>query len=446
MRNFNDDAFDAKKELASFSAYQLLFKNKHSGYLTKILLFSFLLLFVFMFLPWTQTISGSGYVTTLEPNQRPQTIQSIIPGSIEKWYVREGDFVEVGDTILKINEIKEAYFDTLLLKRTSEQIDAKSGAVIAYQDKITALNNQLRALQQERRLKTEQNENKIKQIQLKYKSDSIALEAAKIDLAIAKKQYERNEELEKEGLKSLQDVEEKLSKFQKNQAYVIELENKLLTYSNELLNAQIEANRIQAEFDDKISKVQSNISSTSSTQFEAKAQVSKLENTLSNYQVRQNLYYVTSPIAGFINKTIKTGRGEALKAGEKIVNIMPHNPNLAVETYIEPLDLPLVRLGSEVRIQFDGWPTIIFSGWPNASYGTFGATVVAIDNNISPNGKYRLLLAPKEDESWPDALRVGSGARTLALLKNVPVWYEIWRNLNGFPPDYYVSDNKSVKK
>ncbi|WP_394906255.1 HlyD family secretion protein [uncultured Mesonia sp.] len=446
MRNFNDDAFNAKKELASFSAYQLLFKNKHSGYLTKILLFSFLVLFVFMFLPWTQTISGSGYVTTLEPNQRPQTIQSVIPGSIEKWYVREGDFVKVGDTILKINEIKEAYFDTLLLKRTSEQIDAKSGAVNAYQDKITALNNQLRALRQERRLKTEQNENKIKQIQLKYKSDSIALEAAKIDLAIAKKQYERNEELEKEGLKSLQDVEEKLSKFQKNQAYVIELENKLLTYSNELLNAQIEANRIQAEFDDKISKVQSNISSTSSTQFEAKAQVSKLENTLSNYQVRQNLYYVTSPIAGFINKTIKTGRGEALKAGEKIVNIMPHNPNLAVETYIEPLDLPLVRLGSEVRIQFDGWPTIIFSGWPNASYGTFGATVVAIDNNISPNGKYRLLLAPKEYESWPDALRVGSGARTLALLKNVPVWYEIWRNLNGFPPDYYVSDNKSVKK
>jgi multidrug resistance efflux pump len=446
MRNFNDDAFNAKNELASFSAYQLLFKNKHSGYLTKILLFSFLLLFVFMFLPWTQTIAGNGYVTTLEPNQRPQTIQSVIPGSIEKWYVREGDYVQRGDTILKINEIKEAYFDTLLIKRTSEQIDAKSGAVNAYQDKITALNNQLRALRQERRLKTEQNKNKIKQIQLKYKSDSIALEAAKIDLAIAKKQYERNEELEKEGLKSLQDVEEKLSKFQKNQAYVIELENKLLTYSNELLNAQIEANRIQAEFDDKISKVQSNISSTSSTQFEARAQVSKLENTLSNYQVRQDLYYVTSPISGLINKTLKTGRGEALKAGEKIVTIMPDNPNLAVETYIEPLDLPLVRLGSEVRIQFDGWPTIIFSGWPNASYGTFGAKVVAIDNNISANGKYRLLLAPKSDESWPDALRVGSGARTLALLKNVPVWYEIWRNLNGFPPDYYVPDNKSVKK
>jgi hypothetical protein len=75
--------------------------------------------------------------------------------------------------------------------------------------------------------------------------------------------------------------------------------------------------------------------------------------------------------------------------------------------------------------------------------------VVAIENFISPNGKYRILLAPdKDDHEWPTALRVGSGARTMALLNDVPIWLEMWRKLNGFPPDFYkpASENGSDEK
>ena len=87
---------------------------------------------------------------------------------------------------------------------------------------------------------------------------------------------------------------------------------------------------------------------------------------------------------------------------------------------------------------FNGWPSVVFSGWPNASCGTFGGKVVAIDNFISENGKYRILVAPdKDDIDWPKELRVGSGANGMGLLKDVPIWYELWRNLNGFPLDYY---------
>jgi hypothetical protein len=34
-----------------------------------------ILAFITLFLPWTQNISGKGAVTTLKPNQRPQSIQ-----------------------------------------------------------------------------------------------------------------------------------------------------------------------------------------------------------------------------------------------------------------------------------------------------------------------------------------------------------------------------------
>ena len=138
-----------------------------------------------------------------------------------------------------------------------------------------------------------------------------------------------------------------------------------------------------------------------------------------------------------MNKAIKGGIGETFKEGEKLINIMPSNYQLAVEMYVRPIDLPLIHIGENVRIQFDGWPAIVFSGWPNVSYGTYGAKVIAIENFISDNGMYRVLLAPdKDDHEWPDAIRVGSGTKNIALLDNVPIWFELWRQINSFPPNF----------
>jgi len=126
---------------------------------------------------------------------------------------------------------------------------------------------------------------------------------------------------------------------------------------------------------------------------------------------------------------------------------MPSDYDLAVETYVEPIDLPLIHKGESIRVQFDGWPAIVFSGWPDASFGTYGGTVVAVETFISSNGKFRVLIAPdSQSENWPKNVRVGSGARTIALLKDVPIWYELWRRLNGFPPDYYTPDTTQIAK
>lgn len=125
---------------------------------------------------------------------------------------------------------------------------------------------------------------------------------------------------------------------------------------------------------------------------------------------------------------------------------MPADYQLAVETYVAPINLPLLHIGEKARVQFDGWPAIVFSGWPNVSYGTYAAEVIAIEQFISPNGKYRILLIPDESEHpWPEAIRVGSGARTMALLQDVPIWFEIWRQINSFPPNYY-QPNSTPKK
>lgn len=450
MLNISKNPLNKTVHLTGFKSTDRVFHQRHYKHFNRFLIGSAIFGFIVLFLPWTQNIRGDGYLTTLKPDQRPQTIQSPIPGRIEKWYVQEGDYVAKGDTILFISEIKNEYFDPNLVTRTGQQIKAKSASVTSYEGKVKSLRNQVSALANERRLKLEQAKNKLLQANLKIQSDSIDLEAAKTNINIAQRQYERIVQLESEGLKAITDLEEKRLKLQETQAKLISQENKLLVTRNEFINAQVEIGRVQNEYTNKISKAESDMFTAQSSQYDSEAQVTKLENEFTNYSMRNDMYYIRAPQNGYIIKALQAGIGETFKEGSGLVGIMPADIDLAVETFVEPLDLPLIHKGEKVRIQFDGWPAIVFSGWPNVSYGTYGGKVVAVERFISSNGKYRVLLAPDaDDHEWPNALRAGSGATTIALLEDVPIWYELWRQLNGFPANYYTpggTQDKPVKK
>lgn len=435
------------ENINQFNTVKNLSNRPHYKILNKIILYVSLLGIVILFLPWTQNISGSGAVTTLKPDQRPQTIHSAIAGRIEKWYVKEGDYVKKGDTIIFISEVKEDYFDPNLVQNTKSQVDAKKMAAKSYGSKVNTLSEQINAIENEKVLKQQQAQNKIRQSVLKVKSDSMDLVAVKTQFKIATTQFNRSVTLNKEGLKPLTDVEEKRLKLQEVEAKIITQENKFLTSKNELINTKVEVNRINAEYSEKSSKAQSDQYTAMSSQYDTEAQVNKLQNQYVNYQIRNGMYYIKAPQDGYINRTLQSGIGETIKEGTQMVSIMPSKYDIAVETYVMPNDLPLIHKGEKVRIWFDGWPTVVFSGWPNMSYGTFGGKIVAIENYISPNGKFRVLIAPdKKEDSWPKQISMGSGAQTLALLDNVPIWYELWRTLNGFPPNYYQPKGEITKE
>lgn len=411
----------------------------------KILVGLVVILFAMLFLPWTQNIRAKGFVTALRPDQRPQTIHSVISGRIEKWYVSEGSFVHRGDTILRISEIKDDYFDSLLLPRTQLQVDAKNLAAKSYQGKVLALGDQITALEENNILRFQQAQNQLRMSELKVKSDSIRYQQAKINFQIGVQQLERAEQLFAEGLRSLTDLETRKLRFQEVQVGMIATENSLLSSQNELLAAKIELNAVNNDFKDKLAKAESEKFTALSSRYDAEATASKLENTFSNYEARSKFLYILAPQDGFLAKAIQVGIGETIKEGEAIVNIVPSDAELAVEMFVQPVDLPLVRLGNRVRFIFDGWPAIVFSGWPQLSNGTFGGQIVAIDQVANDNNQYRILvIEDPNEEVWPDLLRMGSGADGIALFNDVPVWYEIWRQLNGFPADYYTNLEKTA--
>jgi membrane fusion protein, adhesin transport system len=431
------------------SAYQSFEKvrlSKAHTIFRGFLLIFFAFFLIVLFLPWTQSVRAKGVITTLTPDQRPQTIQATIAGRIEKWSVREGQLVKKGDTIVRLSEIKTEYFDPDLLERTQAQVQAKTGSMGSYDNKTKALDEQILQFNQELKFKKEQLANKIQQTRLKAEAEKLDIESVRIALENEQKQFKRTEELFKQGLKSLTDLENKKAKWQELQAKMLSSENKYQQSLQEMDNLAFVLRGAESEYAGKVAKTESDKQSTMSDKFGAEADVNKLKNQYSNYAARAQFYIITAPVDCYITKTTKAGIGETVKEGEGIANIVPVTMNLAVETYIEPIDLPLVQVGAPMRFVFDGWPAFVFSGWPNAAVGTYSGRVFAIDNVANDKGKYRILVQPDpEQASWPTALRPGSGANGFALLKNVPVWYELWRQLNGFPPEFY-EDLKEVEQ
>ena len=319
----------------------------------------------------------------------------------------------------------------------------KTRAARSYGDKVGALENQIEALEQNNILKLQQAQNSLTIASLKVQSDSMELVQAKVNFDIGKYQLERAEQLFKEGLISVVSLEGRRLKFQEVQAKLIGTENKFLSSKNEFITAKIDLGAIDNEFKDKVAKAKSEMFTAMSSQFDAEATVAKLENQYSNYAQRSDYRYILAPQNGFIAKAIQVGIGETIKEGAEIVNIVPANAELAVEMFVQPVDLPLIKPGNKVRFIFDGWPAIVFSGWPQLSNGTFGGVVVAVDQFAGPTNQYRVLVTEDpEEEGWPDLLRMGSGADGIALFNDVPVWYELWRQLNGFPADYYSQEEK----
>lgn len=378
--------------------------------LARILLFLGFVTLIVMFLPWQQNIHGNGKLTALSPANRPQTVETAIAGRIQQWKINEGQLVQAGDTLVILSEIREKYFDPAFLERLREIISAKEQSLQSKNQKASALRRQIKSLQVAMQGKIDQSKAKLEGERVRYNN--------------AKNQYERNKELYDAGNIPLTKFQDFQYKFQGSEA--------------DFINAEIEVQRVQAEYLDKISKAESDLSNTLAEQFDTQADLSKLRNEYVNMQVRSQQYFILAPQTGHVVKATQAGIGETIKEGDAICTIMPQSDDVAVEMYVRAMDVPLISIGRRVRIEFDGFPALQFSGWPSISVGTFGGTVRVIDYVNTLPGQFRILVTPDpEDIAWPSQLRIGSGTMGWVMLDNVPVWYELWRQLNGFPPSLY---------
>lgn len=393
-----------------------------------------------LFLPWTQNIRSKGQITSLFQEQKPQKIYSPIAGKINRWWVKEGDFVQQGDTLAKISEIKAEYLDPKLILRTQEQVNAKKGTVTYYEQKVQATEDQISNLRTSKTLKQDQLKNKITQLQQKLMGEKSELEAASNEYNLVKDQFDRNQEMYKKGLISQTQFQQRNAAMQNSLAKKTISENKVNQTLQEIQNTKIELRGVDQEYSEKMNKAEQEKFQSLGMIETGKGDIAKLENQVASYTIRDGMYYILAPQNGQIINAKKAGIGELLKDGEELLTIVPKNTDYAVEMYVRPVDLPLVVPGQNVRFIFDGFPAIIFAGgWPDQSFGTFPGKIRAVENNIDDKGMFRVIVVedPK-DKKWPKQIKMGAGAQGIALLNDVPLWYELWRNINGFPADFYT--------
>lgn len=151
---------------------------------------------------------------------------------------------------------------------------------------------------------------------------------------------------------------------------------------------------------------------------------------------RQMTLDIRSPRAGVVQSILAGENSGLLKSGVAIAHVVPETDERTVELYVNGLDLPFIRVGQDVRLQFEGWPILQFSGLPQLSTGTFLGTIKLIDPSDDGRGRFRVIVKRKDGAVWPapELLRQGVRTRGWVQMNQVPLWFEIWRLVNDLPP------------
>lgn len=420
--------------------------------------------------PWQQNVKGTGNVLAFAPDQRQQVIESPIKGRIVRWGedIYENAKVTKGQLIAEIQDIDAGYAD-----RLDQQLLNTQQTVIFTRQQLAAAERNLEVAE----TIVESNKAQV-DAYLKVKDETIAAQDAYVLMATKKvdaehqllseyeaaipqlqAEYDRSKKLYEESnlaLQKLQEVERKFSesrsKVQRAKAYVAsaeaELEGKRRERSAKIQKAQIDIDYAEATLrkaTGDVSKAVGDIAKASQGLNKASKEVVDME-----VKVARQEQLVTAPFDGYVVKISPNLGTAVLKEGDTICTIVPETSDRSVQVYLDGNDAPLVEPGRHVRLQFEGWPAVQFAGWPSVAVGTFGGEVVSVDATDNGKGKFRILIRPDaEAEKWPDQrfLRQGVRANAWVLLDRVPLWYEIWRQLNGFPPvvDMEEPEEKSKK-
>jgi multidrug efflux pump subunit AcrA (membrane-fusion protein) len=378
--------------------------------------------------PWRQNAVGTGEVIAFSPNERELLVQAPVEGRVARWHFQEGDQVEHGEVIVEL-----ADNDPRVIARYENQrdavvrrVDAAARSVEASRDRIVSL----RTLR-ERALISAQAFVRVAENDLAAAERE--LEAAQAKAAAAAQQRARIRTLASEGLESERSLELARRNAIEAEAGVQAARAKVDAAMARRTARQAERDGRIAELDAKLAEARDKLAAAESKEASGQADLADVERALA----RQRSLDVRAPREGMLTEVIARESSAYVKQGERLAKIVPTASTRAVELFVSGNDAPLVVPNQPVQLQFEGWPAIQFGGWPQAAVGTFAGRVAFVDAQATPQGRFRVVVRPGREGDWPkeQVLRQGNAVFGWVLLNRVTLGYELWRQLNGFPPD-----------
>jgi adhesin transport system membrane fusion protein len=397
-----------------------------------------LLVLVFLALtPWQQNIQGVGRVIAFAPQERQQTIEATVEGRIVAWSVQEGSEVKAGTQIGEISD-----YDPELPRRIQQELTTLDQRLAVIQTRIEALEAQTALAERSKEMAVLAAEARIRMAEERLNASNHNVEAASAAYETSRLNYERQRALEQKGLASRRTFE--LSELDYTQKRT-DRERSQAAYkaaASEVEAIRADRQKILADSGASVEKSRSELAKSREELQYAQAERLKLETRLA----RQGSQHIVAPRDGTIFRLVANPGAEVVKPGDAVAILIPSTRQRAVELWVDGNDASLIDTGRKVRLQFEGYPAIQFSGWPETAVGTFGGVVSLLDSTDNGKGDFRILILPdNDDEPWPDERFIRQGVRVngWVLLNKVRLGYELWRIFNGFPP--LIQPEKSSK-
>ncbi|MEO0512688.1 MAG: HlyD family efflux transporter periplasmic adaptor subunit [Planctomycetota bacterium] len=378
--------------------------------------------------PWQQTVSGEGSVVAFNPVDREQSVEAPISGRAQVWFVQEGQIVEDGQPLVELADI-----DPDRVRRLDDQLAATRRELNGYQSaaaqyEFSVANTRLAGV-----ASVAAAESKVAQERDNVRVAAATLNTARAQLVADELQVNRIRSLfDKSEAVSEREMELANAKYDISKAKVAETESKLAAAQNKVAQAERDLEMKQAEAEAKNNSAQATLDDAHTKVAGSESKVLELESKVA----RQRAQLITAPRAGIIHRVDGGQGGEIVKAGDRLMTIVPTTTDRAVEIMLDGRDQPLLTEGDEVRLQFEGWPAVQFAGQPQLQHGTYAGVVSFVDPTDDGAGSFRTIIQHKPGEvAWPepDRLRQGVRAKAWVLLDEVPIWFEVWRQINGFP-------------
>lgn len=389
--------------------------------------FALVMALILAFSPWQQSVRGDGRVIAYAPLDRQQSIEAPIEGRVTEWHVQEGDEVKEGDLIASISDN-----DPNILDRLSRERNAAQAQVDAARLSISLTEARIDSEKRARVAAISNAKLKVSMATDRKLAAERSVDAAQATKKTARLNLRRVKSLSKKGLTSKRKLELAELESQKANTDLDRAKAKLRAATAEIASMTAERNKLKDSTEASITSIRSTLEKLKADQAKAEAELAKVEVRLA----RQNQMQVFAPRAGTILRLLAKQGTEMVKSGDPLVILVPSTKTRAVEMYVDGNDAPLIDRGREVRLQFEGWPAVQFVGWPSVAVGTFGGVVDFIDSHGDEKGRFRVVIRPKENETWPEGryLKQGVRASGWVLLNEVRLAYEFWRQFNGFPP------------
>jgi multidrug efflux pump subunit AcrA (membrane-fusion protein) len=431
------DHLATSQQLQSWETVQIPDRLRFSARLavTLLLLFAFVIAFV----PWTQTITATGQLSAYSPYERPQDIESQITGRLKKWHVYEGVRVKQGELILEMDDVDPNFMAPELLALLEKQKAALEQNRTAALERADQLTERIKAMQSIVKAAGPSAEARVRESDNKVRAAEQRIVSAKIAVDTAELNVNRTQELAARGLASQRELELAIqsaiasnAERQGAEAMLKEAQQamKALSFGRDQINADVLQRLLDAE---------ASRAGALADAAHAAEQVANVELRLSNATQRRVASRILAPIDGTVVRMAQTGIGETVRPGDKLVRVSPASVDKAIEMKADGIDAPLLNVGRKVKLLFYGIPAIPLPAWPDTMYGTFTGIIKVVDQVDDGKGNYRFWVIPDpEDKPWPEQTHIRQGTKVMGwvILNRVPLWYELWRRFNLFPPDY----------